>query len=84
VKGFEYIAIIDDGTTDICRSYHGTKLAADHSWWRNHAPQNHFGCRSFYLPITRDFEPTEVPVIPPAPGFGFDAMGPLAELARAA
>lgn len=57
VDGFEYSAILDDRTTDICRGLHGKKFAKG----TEPIPPMHFNCRSVLIPITKfeDFTPTE-------------------------
>ncbi len=55
VSGYQYSAILDDRTTDICRGLHGkTFKAGDQP-----IPPMHFNCRSLLIPITiyETFEP---------------------------
>lgn len=55
VSGYQYSAILDDRTTDICRGLHGkTFKAGDEP-----IPPMHFNCRSMLIPITiyETFEP---------------------------
>ena len=55
VSGYQYSAILDDRTTDICRGLHGkTFRAGDQP-----IPPMHFNCRSMLIPITiyESFEP---------------------------
>lgn len=55
VSGYQYSAILDDRTTEICRGLHGkTFKAGDQP-----IPPMHFNCRSMLLPITiyEQFEP---------------------------
>ena len=55
VSGYQYSAILDDRTTDICRGLHGkTFKAGDQP-----IPPMHFNCRSMLIPITiyEKFEP---------------------------
>ena len=48
VAGYQYSAILDDRTTDICRGLHGkTFKAGDQP-----VPPMHFNCRSMLIPIT--------------------------------
>jgi SPP1 gp7 family putative phage head morphogenesis protein len=42
----EFVARIDDRTSDICRECNGTRLPAGHPWWRTHTPPLHPHCRS--------------------------------------
>lgn len=55
VSGYQYSAILDDRTTEICRGLHGkTFKAGDQP-----IPPMHFNCRSMLIPITiyEPFEP---------------------------
>jgi len=57
VTGYQYSAILDDRTSDICRGLNGKKFkAADAP-----IPPMHFNCRSVLIPITKyeEFEPSE-------------------------
>jgi hypothetical protein len=59
----EFVARIDDRTSEICRECNGTRLPAGHPWWRTHTPPLHPHCRSTVVqsrggPITAD--PPEV------------------------
>jgi SPP1 gp7 family putative phage head morphogenesis protein len=49
VEAFEYSAILDDRTTEICEKLHG-KIEKD---WGGYAPPNHFQCRSILIPVTQ-------------------------------
>lgn len=40
-----YSAILDSGTRDDHRTWHGTVLPVDHPWWATHYPPNGWGCR---------------------------------------
>ncbi len=42
----EFDAIIDGHTTDLCRSLNGTRLRADHPFWKIYFIPNHWGERS--------------------------------------
>jgi SPP1 gp7 family putative phage head morphogenesis protein len=57
VAGFEYSAILDDRTSDICAGLHGKtfKLGTEP------IPPMHFNCRSVLVPITifEEFEPSK-------------------------
>lgn len=48
VDGYQYSAILDDRTTEICRSLHGKKFKKG----TEPIPPLHFGCRSVLIPIT--------------------------------
>lgn len=55
VSGFQYSAVLDDRTTEICRGLHGkTFKSGDEP-----IPPMHFNCRSLLIPITiyEEFEP---------------------------
>lgn len=49
VEAFEYSAILDDRTTEICDRLHG-RIQVD---WDSYAPPNHFQCRSILIPVTQ-------------------------------
>lgn len=49
VEAFEYSAILDDRTTEICEKLHG-KIERD---WGSYEPPNHFQCRSILIPVTQ-------------------------------
>ena len=57
VAGYQYSAILDDATTDICGALHGKKFNAGDE----PIPPLHFNCRSVLVPITKyeEFKPTE-------------------------
>lgn len=57
VAGFQYSAILDDRTSDICAGLHGTTFKLG----KEPIPPMHFNCRSVLIPITifEKFEPTE-------------------------
>lgn len=69
-----YDALLDDNTSVLCRSLHGTILPADHAFWSTHYPPNHFGCRSGARSLTaaavrRRGGVSPVPALAPQPGF---------------
>lgn len=57
VHGYQYSAILDDRTTEICRGLHGKTFKKG----QEPIPPMHFNCRSVLIPITifEEFEPTE-------------------------
>jgi SPP1 gp7 family putative phage head morphogenesis protein len=57
VQGFQYSAILDDRTSDICAGLHG----ATFKMGKEPIPPMHFNCRSVLIPITifEKFDPTE-------------------------
>lgn len=48
VQGYQYSAILDDQTSDICRGLHGKKFKAG----QQPIPPMHFNCRSVLVPIS--------------------------------
>lgn len=48
VEAFEYSAILDDRTSEICEALDG-KIEKD---WGGYNPPNHFNCRSLLIPVT--------------------------------
>jgi SPP1 gp7 family putative phage head morphogenesis protein len=71
VTGLRHVSIIDESTTNICRSRDGITLPIGDPFWTNGIPPLHWNCRSALLPVTGEFE-SYMPdyVVPPAPGFG--------------
>lgn len=57
VSGYQYSAVLDDKTSEICRGLHGKKFKAGDE----PIPPMHFNCRSVLIPITKfeEFEPSE-------------------------
>lgn len=57
IAGYQYSAVLDDTTTDICGALHGKKFTAGDE----PIPPLHFNCRSLLVPITKfeEFKPTE-------------------------
>jgi NAD+--asparagine ADP-ribosyltransferase len=57
VSGYQYSAIMDDQTSDICRGLHGKKFKVG----EEPIPPMHFNCRSILIPITKfeDFKPSK-------------------------
>ena len=43
-------AVLDEVTTDICRTYHGVTLPISHPWFLSHWSPNHWGCRGVVVP----------------------------------
>ncbi len=48
IQAYEYSAIMDDRTTDICAQLHG-RILKDFS---SYVPPNHYQCRSILIPVT--------------------------------
>jgi len=71
VQGFEYSAILDSRTTEICQHLDGQQHPADDAVWESYNPPNHFNCRSLLIPITLvdKLDPSEPPTIDPQEGF---------------
>lgn len=42
----EYDAILDNGTTQLCRGLDKTRLKSSHPFWQQFYPPNHWACRS--------------------------------------
>ena len=57
ITGYQYSAIMDDRTSDICSGLHGKFFKAGDE----PIPPMHFNCRSTLIPITKfeEFKPTE-------------------------
>ncbi len=57
ISGYQYSAILDDRTSEICRGLHGKKFKSGDE----PVPPMHFNCRSILIPITKyeEFEPSE-------------------------
>jgi len=57
VVGYQYSAVLDDRTSEICSGLHGKKFLADDA----PTPPLHFNCRSILIPITKyePFKPNE-------------------------
>jgi SPP1 gp7 family putative phage head morphogenesis protein len=70
VLAYEYSAILDDRTTEICRALDG-RIRRD---FANYTPPNHFNCRSLLIPVTAiddwDGKEDPLPSIQPQEGFG--------------
>lgn len=73
IVAYEYSAVLDDRTTEFCRSWDGAILRADSNEWGQVLPPNHYQCRSVLIPITRGerFKETAVPRAKPAAGFEY-------------
>lgn len=77
VRAYEYSAILDSVTSDICRHLDEDN-AGDHTveWYRSNSgfrPPNHFNCRSLLVAVTandlQEFEEGPEPSIQPNEGF---------------
>ncbi|MCW8830234.1 MAG: DUF935 family protein, partial [Gammaproteobacteria bacterium] len=56
IAAYEYTAILDDVTTDFCRSYDGKIYAKDDPIWSSLMPPNHYNCRSTVVPVFKTDE----------------------------
>ncbi len=74
VEAYQYSAVLDDRTTEFCKTSHGRIWSVQSQLWRSYVPPNHFNCRSQLIPVVQGDQWTEsqnVPVgINPSPGFG--------------
>jgi SPP1 gp7 family putative phage head morphogenesis protein len=78
---YEYTAIMDGRTSDICIGLDGKIYLADDPIWDSIWPPNHFNCRSTVVTVNKyDFNQdmiSEPPTVLPAEGFGsFSEGGP--------
>lgn len=90
VVALEFVAILDERTTAICREYDGVVRPADDPVWETITPPNHYNCRSTLRAIlagTSEAEALDLTLqdsdLPdPAEGFTRAATGPedLAEM----
>jgi SPP1 gp7 family putative phage head morphogenesis protein len=69
VVAYEYSAILDDRTTEVCEKLHG-KIQKD---WGTMVPPNHYQCRSLLVPVTEidewDGKQDKLPDVKPQKGF---------------
>ncbi len=69
-----YDAVLDNRTTEICRTRNGTVLPADDPWWYRNWPPLHFNCRSGVRPLTEAEAARRTigrpDTVPPQDGFG--------------
>jgi SPP1 gp7 family putative phage head morphogenesis protein len=70
VEAFQYSAVLDDATTDICAQLDG-KILTD---FAEYLPPNHFNCRSLLIPVTTvddwNGKQSSQPTLKPQEGFG--------------
>lgn len=77
VRAFEYSAILDSRTTDICRHLDDDSRGNHSKEWyeknQSFKPPNHFNCRSLLIPVTQvdadEYEEGAEPTILPQKGF---------------
>lgn len=74
IVAYEYSAVMDDRTTEICRELDGAVYAADNPLWNRYRPLNHYNCRSVLVPIFAtdkwSGEESPPPTVEPQEGFG--------------
>jgi len=71
--GYEYVATLDDRTTDLCIDLDGTRRKKGDAFWDRYTPPNHYNCRSQIIEVFNDDEiaiATRVPKVE-LPGEGF-------------
>lgn len=51
---WQFDAVLDDATTEVCEDCQSTLLPADDPWWDEHLPPLHFNCRSTFITLTED------------------------------
>lgn len=65
IYGFQYTAVMDKRTTNLCRSLSGRVVDAKSSDFYTFSPPNHVRCRSFWVEILKDeFIKPEISGIP--------------------
>ncbi len=74
VQAFQYAAVMDSSTTEICEYMNDRIYSADSDVWDGWRPPLHFNCRSVLVPITTidgwDGEESDPPTVVPQEGFG--------------
>ncbi len=65
-KFWEYVAIEDDRTSEICLALNGVCLPPDDDFWSINYPPNHYNCRSTVIavldiPANKDVKRSEWP-----------------------
>jgi SPP1 gp7 family putative phage head morphogenesis protein len=60
IQAFQYSAIIDDRTTDICLALDGKIMSKDDEESQQFMPPNHYNCRSILVPITINEEKPKI------------------------
>lgn len=73
VVAYEYSALLDDNTTEICRALDDGVWAHDSSVWDTYRPPNHYNCRSLLVAVTVldrwDGVESPAPTVEPQEGF---------------
>lgn len=72
IAAYEYSAIMDGRTSEICASYDGNIYKTSDTTWDTIIPPNHHQCRSTIIPVLTDekFKVSSPPKVDPALGFG--------------
>lgn len=70
--GFEFSAIGDDRTTEVCAAMDGVRRPKDDPVWQRLWPPNHWNCRSTAIELFDGSDSTPVPDVQAQPGFGFN------------
>lgn len=76
IWGYEYSAVMDDRTTDLCSELDGMRQPKGNAVWRRLWPPNHYNCRSQAIEVFSGdvlAVPTAIPAVEAMPGFGFNA-----------
>lgn len=74
VEAYEFAALLDDRTTDVCEWCDGRTYPVDDPFWDVYTPPNHFNCRSLLIPVVQgdEWEESNAPgksAPKPSPGF---------------
>lgn len=71
VEAFEYSAILDDNTTEVCSEMNGVTWPADDERWNSFSPPLHYNCRSVLIPVVQgdEWRQSAAPDVEPAKGF---------------
>lgn len=71
VEAFEYSAILDENTTEICTALDGFTAPAADDVWNTYAPPNHYNCRSVLIPVVLgdSWQQSAEPPVEPQAGF---------------
>lgn len=70
---WQFDAILDGRTTEVCQACDNTKLPADNPWWKTHNPPLHHKCRSGVITMTKEEAgklTKKPPSAKPSDGFG--------------
>jgi SPP1 gp7 family putative phage head morphogenesis protein len=70
--GFEYSAVGDDRTTQLCQDLDGMRRPKNDPVWKKLTPPNHWNCRSTAIELYDESTSTDVPDVQAQPGFGLN------------